>query len=509
MTEAPRSSGSRPSIFAERGMAKTVAALSEEIRDLYLCDAVPWVVGYSGGKDSSAVLQLVWIALRELAPEKRRKPVHVITTDTLVEQPLVAAWVDTSHVRMREAAAAQGLPVTPHKLTPEIEDSFWVNLIGKGYPAPRQKFRWCTERLKIRPSNKFIREVVRQNGEAILVLGTRKGESQKRAATMAKHEARRVRDRLSPNVSLPNSLVYTPIEDWSNDDVWLYLMQVKNPWGHDNKSLLGMYQGASEGGECPLVVDTSTPSCGTSRFGCWVCTVVEKDRSMEAMIKNDEEKAWMTPLLELRNELDKPDDRDRRDFRRMNGSVQLFHDRTIPGPYTKEWRERWLQRVLEAQQSARLEGPPEFRTLQLISLEELHEIRRIWLYEKHEFDDSLPRVYEEVTGEKFPKLGDEGNGLRADDWQLLREICGSDQTFFDLQVSLLGVERQFRGMSRRAGIYEELEGRMRSGLFGTEQEAVTVLTERRKRREEARPAGLFPTELPLVDAPTSEEQAGE
>jgi DNA sulfur modification protein DndC len=296
----------------------------------------------------SAVLQLVWNALRELPPEQRTKPIHVISTDTLVEQPLVAAWVETSLARMREAAQKQGLSLTPHKLTPEVEDSFWVNLIGKGYPAPRPKFRWCTERLKIRPSNKFIRDVVRANGEALLVLGTRKAESQRRAATMTKHETRRVRDRLSPNVSLPSSLVYSPIEDWSNDDVWLYLMQVKNPWGHDNKSLLGMYQGASEGGECPLVVDASTPSCGTSRFGCWVCTVVDKDRSMEAMIKNDEEKVWMMPLLELRNELDKPDDRDRRDYRRLNGRIQLFHDRTIPGPYTNEWRERWLRGVLAA-----------------------------------------------------------------------------------------------------------------------------------------------------------------
>jgi len=510
MTEALKNSGSRPSAFTERGMAKTVAALSEEIRELYLCDAVPWVVGYSGGKDSSAVLQLVWNAIRDLPPERRQKPIHVITTDTLVEQPLVAAWVDSSQAKMREAATTQGLPITPHKLTPEIEDSFWVNLIGKGYPAPRNKFRWCTERLKIRPSNKFIRDVVRQNGEAILVLGTRKAESQRRAATMAKHEARRVRERLSPNASLPNSLVYSPIEDWTNDDVWLYLMQAKNPWGHDNKSLLGMYQGASEGGECPLVVDTTTPSCGTSRFGCWVCTVVDKDRSMEAMIKNDEEKVWMTPLLELRNELDKPDDRDRRDFRRMNGSVQLFHDRTIPGPYTKEWRERWLRRVLEAQRSARMEGPPEFRNLQLIALAELHEIRRIWLYEKHEFDDALPRIYEEVTGEKFPKRVDEGNGLPADDWELLREVCDGDQVFFDLQVSLLGVERKFRGMSRRAGIYEALEDRLRTGIYGSEQEAVTVLRERLTKREQGRQTGLFPAkELPVVDAPSQDAGSGE
>ncbi len=494
----------KSSAFAEHGMAKTVQAMYEEVQVLYLCDAIPWVVGYSGGKDSTAVLQLVWLALRGLPAEQRTKPVHIISTDTLVEQPLVAAWVDTSLAKMREAAHEQCLPFTPHKLTPEIEDSFWVNLIGRGYPAPRQKFRWCTERLKIRPSNKFIREVVRQYGEAILVLGTRKAESQQRALRMERREAGRVRDRLSPNGNLPNSLVYTPIEDWSNDDVWLYLMQVKNPWGHDNKSLLGMYQGASEGGECPLVVDTSTPSCGTSRFGCWVCTVVDKDRSMEAMIKNDEEKVWMTPLLELRNELDKPDDRDRRDFRRMNGSVQLFHDRTIPGPYLKKWREHWLRRVLQAQTSARQEGPEEFRDLQLITQDELHEIRRIWLYEKHEFDDSLPRIYQEVTGQPFPTRGAEPHGLRADDWEVLREICGDDQTFFDLQVSLLGVERQFRGMSRRAGIFETLEERLRSGLYGSEQEAVLALTERLRKREGAAEQTLFRLSLPTVE-PGSEQ----
>jgi DNA sulfur modification protein DndC len=472
----------KPSAFAEWGLARTGQALAEEIRALYLCDAVPWVVGYSGGKDSTAALQLVWLALRELPAEERQKPVHVISTDTLVEQPLVAAWVDASLERMGEAASAQGMPVTPHKLTPEVEDSFWVNLIGRGYPAPRAKFRWCTERLKIRPSNKFISEVVRKYGEAILVLGTRKAESQVRAARMTLLESRRVRERLSPNANLPNSLVYTPIEDWSNDDVWLYLMQVKNPWGHDNKSLLGMYQGASEGGECPLVVDTTTPSCGSSRFGCWVCTVVDKDRSMEAMIKNDEEKVWMTPLLELRNDLDKPDDRDRRDFRRMSGQVQLFHDRTIPGPYTKEWREHWLRRVLEAQQSVRQEGPPEFRTLGLITPAELQEIRRIWLYEKHEFDDSLPRIYKEATGEAFPRGEDDSSGLRADDWALLKEVCGGDAALFDLQVGLLGVERQYRGLARRTGVFDALEERLRTGLYANEEEAVRVLTERKRRQ---------------------------
>jgi DNA sulfur modification protein DndC len=468
------------SVFGEFGLAKTVQAVSSEIHERYLSDAIPWVVGYSGGKDSSAALQLVWLAIMDLPPEQRTKPIHVISTDTLVEQPLVAAWVDTSLARMKSAATEQGLPIHPHKLTPEVGDCFWVNLIGRGYPAPRNKFRWCTERLKIKPSNKFIRGVVQKYGEAILVLGTRKAESQKRAASIEKHAARRVRERLAPNASLPNSLVYTPIEDWNNDDVWLFLMQVKNPWGHDNKSLLGMYQGATEGGECPLVVDSSTPSCGSSRFGCWVCTVVDKDRSMEAMIKNDEEKVWMSPLLELRNELDEPD-RDKRDFRRMSGHVQLFHDRTVPGPYTKDAREYWLRRVLEAQQSVRKEGPEDFRQIQLISLEELNEVRRIWLHEKHEFDDSLPRIYEEVTGEPFPTQRDDGAALQADDWELLRDVCEGDPVLFDLQVAMLGVEQRFRGMTRRVGVRDALKKCLRAAIFENEADAIKVLTERDRR----------------------------
>lgn len=467
-------------------MAAAVRAICDEIQKLYLWDGIPWVVGYSGGKDSSAALQLVWLAVGELPAEQRQKPIHVISVDTLVEQPLVAAWVSLSHAQMRKAAQEQGLPIAPHTLLPDVKESFWVNVIGRGYPAPRATFRWCTSRMKINPSNAFIRNVVRDSGEAILVLGTRKAESQRRALNMAEHEKRRVRQRLTPNAALPNSLVYTPIEDWTNDDVWLFLMQVKNPWGHTNKSLLGMYQGASADGECPLVVDTSTPSCGNSRFGCWVCTVVDQDRSMEAMIKNDDEKLWMSPLLELRNDLgDFSKDKARRDFRRMNGRVQLFHDGVVRGPYSRAAREYWLRRVLQAQQEVRRLGPAEFRNLQLISLAELHEIRRIWLYEKHEFQDSLPRIYQEVTGEEFPKPAADDHLLRSEDWEILREVCQDDEEFFQLQTGLLDIEREFRGMSRRAGIYEALEERLRAGQFGSEEEALAVRHEQERRREEA------------------------
>jgi DNA sulfur modification protein DndC len=421
----------------------------------------------SWGKDSSTVLQLIWNAIAALPLEKRTKTIHVISTDTQVENPIVSAWVHQSLEQLKMAAQEHKMPIAPHLLKPEIQDTFWVNLIGKGYPAPRNQFRWCTSRLKINPANHFIREMVRSHGETILVLGIRKAESTKRAVTMEKHESGRVRDRLSPNASLPNSLIYTPIEDWSNNDVWIYLNQWENPWGQSNKDLFTMYRGATADNECPLVVDTSTPSCGDSRFGCWVCTMVNKDKSMEAMIQNDEEKEWMQPLLDIRNELDVQDDRDRRDFRRLWGDVQLFERNVngeiqvvpIPGPYTKEWREHWLRRVLSAQTSIRQTAPEKVRDITLITPEELSEIRRIWLEEKHEFDDSLPRIYKEVTGEVFRDLrpGADSSLLGSDEWNVLEEICDDDAMHLELMAKLLDTERQYRTMARRVGIYDELE----------------------------------------------------
>ena len=182
------------SAFEALGFSQTVADLSAQVRDLYLADQIPWVLGYSGGKDSSATLQIVWLALESLPPSQLTKPVHVISTDTLVENPIVAAWVTRSLEAMAAAAILKALPIQPHRLAPTLSDTFWVNLIGKGYPAPRPKFRWCTERLKIKPSNAFITSVVRDNGEAILVLGTRKAESAKRAAVMEGLEKHRVRE---------------------------------------------------------------------------------------------------------------------------------------------------------------------------------------------------------------------------------------------------------------------------------------------------------------------------
>jgi DNA sulfur modification protein DndC len=496
---------SKPSAFQPRGFKQTVRGLMDEIQALYRADALPWILGYSGGKDSTAALQLVWLALHDLPVAERRKTLHVISTDTLVENPVVSGWVTMSLEAMQEAATAQGVPVVAHRLTPSLSESFWVNLIGRGYPAPRHKFRWCTERLKIKPSNTFITDVVAQSGEAILVLGTRKAESQARARNMERLEAERVRERLSPNTALPNCLVYSPIEDWSNDDVWLFLMQASNPWGYNNKDLLTMYQGASEGGECPLVVDTTTPSCGDSRFGCFVCTLVEEDKSLQAMVQNDAEKDWMQPLVRIRALLDNPsgksreersgtgpDDREVRDFRRMGGLVQIYQRKMddsesrvadyIPGPYVQKHRLRLLREVLLAQEAIRKNprAPEHVRSIELISLAELREIRRIWVLEKHETEDFLPRLYEEATGNHFPDPTNlEGSPWGGEEFEVLRDASETDLQY-QLLRELLHVEQQYRTAARRAGLYESLEDALRRSFYDDEEDAVT----RARRRHE-------------------------
>ena len=339
-----------------------VEEIIAQIQSIYMSDDIPWVIGYSGGKDSTAIVQLTWMALQQLDAEKRKKPVHVITTDTQVENPIVSGWVNSSLKNIDQSAKDQQLPFTPHLIKPNVNESFWVNLIGRGYPAPRANFRWCTERLKIRPSNRFIEEQINENGEVILLLGVRRAESTSRATRLEKRK--KVEDLLYPHDSLKNCFLYAPIEDWSNDEVWIFLSQNKNPWGTRNQELQNLYASATEDNECPVVVDTTTPSCGNSRFGCWVCTLVTEDKSMTAMVQNDADREWMMPMLTLRNDLDyrseekRKLERERRDFRRMSGGLNYYKDKKgvlnyIPGPYAQEARIHWLKRVLDVQQSVR------------------------------------------------------------------------------------------------------------------------------------------------------------
>ena len=460
------------------------------IQNLYLADDIPWMIGYSGGKDSTAAVQLVWMAIERLPESDRTKQIHIMNTDTLVESPIVSKWVEKSLNQMKEKSIKKKLPFVPVRLIPDYNNTFWVNLIGRGYPFPRMKYRWCTDRLKIQPVNNFIRNKIAEHGEIILVLGTRKQESARRSRTMTNLEKKRVRELLSPNPTLANELVFSPMEDWSDDDVWAFLMQYKNPWDYSNMDLLTMYRGATADNECPLQIDKSTPSCGKSRFGCWVCTMVEKDKSMEAMIANDQEKEWMTPLLEFRNEFGNEDgDRGRRSFRRMKGNLQGNYGKLFHGPYKKHIREQWLEKLLKIQIDINTNGPEEFRNLELIQIPELRAIRRIWVYDKHEFDDSLPRIYERVIGRPFEDpewMHNENFGM--EEWEILEKVCHEmypeEELAFEMMYTLVDLENRAAGINQRKDILKNINATISKTFYKNEEDATKFYSDQMIRKKE-------------------------
>ena len=433
---------------------RAIEDIYEEIRDVYQTDDRPWVIGYSGGKDSSTTLQLIWYALSKLPKSKLKKPVYVISSDTLVETPHVISFIDQTLDNITSEAEKQGLPFEAHKVQPIIEESFWVNLIGRGYPTPSITFRWCTERMKIKPADRFIMEKVSKHGEVVVVLGVRKGESATRDQVINLHQIKGTI--LNRHTRFSQAYVYTPVVDFSVEDIWMYLSLVKNPWGGDNQELIDLYK-ASQAGECPLVVDDSTPSCGNSRFGCWTCTVVGKDKTMESLSGTDK---WLKPLLKYRNFLAETLDPERkkevRNFKRAKGQVTLKHDKSaiVRGPYKLSFCEELLEELLKTQEQVRLlSGDPE---ITLIYNAELHEIRRIWRLEKGDWQDRVPRIYKDVTGKDLAWVDDDGAAFNYNDYKMLEKICEKHDVPTELVVRLIEVERATMGMTRRSSVYQRL-----------------------------------------------------
>jgi DNA sulfur modification protein DndC len=329
----------------------------------------PWIVAFSGGKDSTLIAHIVFEALLKLPPSLRVRPIYFVSNDTLVESPLVVKHMRDVLMEIQDAANILKLPIYSQVTTPALEQTFWTLLIGKGYPSPNRNMRWCTDRLKIKPTSQFILDRVRSDGSAIIVLGVRKAESSARRAVIESHQ-NQANSNLTPHGSLTNALVYRPIADLSTDEVWEILASHTPPWGGQHRKLIQLYRDAA-GGECPVVLSQDeAPGCGTnsSRFGCWTCTVVDKDKSLQGFV--DVGKTQFQPLLEFRDWLveirNKPEYRQNE---RRNGQMQFRDGKHIPGPFTIEARKMILNRLLEVQAEY---GEP------LISAEEIELIRSIW-----------------------------------------------------------------------------------------------------------------------------------
>jgi len=349
-------------------LPEKLKAIRREIRAQYLEDdgARPWIIGFSGGKDSTLLTHLVVETLLTIAPDQRTRPVHLVCNDTLVESPVFHGFVGKMLTGIEENIGALNVPVAVVRTHPLPEESFWVNLLGRGYPAPNRTFRWCTDRMKIRPTSRFIREQVSRGGGAVLLLGVRRDESAQRSGSITRNSANAL-GRLTPHSDHKGVWIFSPIQELTTQEVWLTLISARPPWGGRYDDVITLYKNAL-GGECPFVVSNDdAPSCGSNsaRFGCWTCTVVEKDNSLESLITMGHEE--LIPLADFRKRLKTVSDTpDYRSKTRRNGQPGL-------GPLTYEARRMLLEELLAIREET---------AMPLISDHEVRLIREQWKHDE-------------------------------------------------------------------------------------------------------------------------------
>lgn len=377
----------------------TLEELIEEIKYVYQFDDRPWVIGYSGGKDSTTVVELVYMMLLSLPDWQRIKNVYIVSSDTRIENPLIKIYLSKMNDLIGKAAEKDRLPIITKMVKPLPQNSFWANVIGRGLPTPRVNgtFRWCTDRLKINPSADFIRDVIKQEKhEVVVLLGVRKAES---IARKRRIEGRELANRLlNRHETIQDAYVYNPIVELTTEDVWDVLLKInggKTPWGSDNNELATLYSGA-DGGECPFAgtnAGNQTQSCGNSRFGCWVCTVVKEDKSLNGFIKKGHRE--LVPLAKFRTWIMEIRDRDEyREKKRRDGTVYETKAGEMGyGPFTWEARQLILEKLIETQKKIGYE---------LITVEELKAIDEIWDLELDFSRRTLVELYDRLTGVKLP-----------------------------------------------------------------------------------------------------------
>lgn len=413
-------------------MFEEYEAIKKEMELVYLHDRRPWMIGYSGGKDSTLLCQLVFEMLESLPEEKRWKPVYIVTSDTMVENPIVKAYMHKMSKAINEASTAKNLNVQAHIIYPEIRQTFWSLVIGLGYPTPEPPgFRWCTERLKINPSNAFTYNTIKKDGEIVILLGVRKAESAARSRSITSREIEG--KILSPHPQIAKAYVYSPLSEIKNENVWEYLLQGdgKSAWNTDNNYLYNLYRGENLSEEDSVVGQVNKDNMkvtGNSRFGCWICTMVKEDKSLKNFI--DHGATELIPLRDFRNWLvELRANPEARDYRRRNGSVYLTSSGEFGrGPFTMEARKEILRRLLRLQVETGFE---------LITLDELKMIDKLWEDEGDLSRRSLVEIYTEVTGEKLPWDNYRKAKYDEETVALIHDLCDKHDVPFDLISKLM------------------------------------------------------------------------
>lgn len=313
---------------------------------------VHWIIGFSGGKDSTATLKIFLSAVNKVGLGKSR--VTLVYCDTGVENPLIDNYVKSLFRNLDTEFARSGMNISTQILKAPVAERFFVKVIGRGYPTPTNSFRWCTKNLRIKPVEKFVS--LHSDQTKIVVLGIRRDESEQRRRTIKKSGDSHWQIQ---NESKAKTQIFAPIVNLDVPDVWDSVFWLNFPRSVQPKLLEKIYFDAS--GECPIIKSPLAPPCASGRFGCWTCTVVRKDKSATKLI--DAGYTQLEPYLAIRNWLSIfRDDKSKRWPERRNG-VQLA------GPFTISARREILAKVrkLELETGTIIVGEDEF-----------HEIKRLW-----------------------------------------------------------------------------------------------------------------------------------
>ena len=406
--------------------------IKKEMELVYLHDQRPWMIGYSGGKDSTLLCQLVFEMLESLPEEKRSKPVYIVTSDTMVENPIVKAYMHRMNRAINEASNRKKLNIQAHMIYPETRQTFWSLVIGLGYPTPEPPgFRWCTERLKINPSNAFTYNTIKRDGEIVILLGVRKAESAARSRSISSREIEG--KLLTPHPHIQKAYVYSPLAEIPNENVWAYLLKDngKSAWNTDNNYLYSLYQGENLSEEDSVVGQVNKDNMkvtGNSRFGCWICTMVKEDKSLKNFI--DHGATELIPLRDFRNWLvDLRSNPDARDYRRRNGNVYLMSNGEFGrGPFTMEARKEILRRLLQLEVDTGFD---------LITIDELKVIDKMWEDEGDLSRRALVEIYEKIKGKKLPWDSYKKAKYDSETIALIQDLCQKHDVPFDLISKLM------------------------------------------------------------------------
>ncbi len=297
----------------------------EILEKLYLKDR-RWVITYSGGKDSTALVVLA-LYMKSLHPDI---DLSITYSDTMMEIPQMSSVA----YRFLEAIQTR-YPASVKVVKPDIQDTYWVRMIGRGYPPPGPRFRWCTPKIKIKPSRKLHQD------KGLFITGLRLGESQQRDIRIKSSCMNGGANECGSDVWATQSGidVAAPIIHWTATDVWYFLMVPAVKVVPEVQYVVDLYGNTA------------------MRFGCWMCTVVMKDRTMTSLARSGD--TTIQKLLAFREWIVEEKQKESNRYTRKDGRK---------GRLKLRFRHAILERLLDLQSALGLALISETETLEIESL---------------------------------------------------------------------------------------------------------------------------------------------